>query len=47
MKGKRLQLVGVGGPFEIEEFSLPEVELGVILVKISMTSVCGFRGGFR
>lgn len=41
MKGKAALLVGVGGPFEIREFPLPEVEPGAILVKISMSSICG------
>jgi threonine dehydrogenase-like Zn-dependent dehydrogenase len=41
MKGKAAVLVGVGGPFEIREYPLPELEPGAILAKISMTSICG------
>jgi len=41
MKGKAAVLVGVGGPFEIREYPLPEVEPEAILVKIMMTSICG------
>ena len=41
MKGKAAVLVGVGGPFEIREYPLPELETGAILAKISMTSICG------
>ena len=41
MKGKVALLVGVGGPFEMREYPLPEVEPGAILVKISMSSICG------
>jgi len=41
LKGKAAVLVGVGGPFEIREYPLPEVEPEAILVKIGMTSICG------
>lgn len=41
MKGKAAVLVGVGGPFEIREYPLPEVEPDAILAKITMTSICG------
>lgn len=41
MKFKAAVLVDVGGPFEIREYPLPEVEPGGILAKIDLTSICG------
>jgi D-arabinose 1-dehydrogenase-like Zn-dependent alcohol dehydrogenase len=34
-------LIGPGGPFEIREYPIPEVEPEAILAKITMASICG------
>ncbi len=39
--GKAAVYVGVGQPFEIREYPVPEPEPGAILVKISMSTICG------
>lgn len=41
MKGKLAVLKNVGGPFEIREYPLPEVEPDAVLAKIIMTPICG------
>lgn len=41
MKGKAAVLMGPGGPFEIREYPIPEVEPDAILAKITMASICG------
>ena len=41
MNGKAAVLMGSGGPFEIREYPIPEVEPGAILAKVTMASICG------
>lgn len=41
MKGKAAVLLDVGGPFEIREYPLPDVEPGAILARVIMSPVCG------
>jgi len=41
MKGKAAVLKGFRQPFEIEEFPVPEVAPGAVLIKIAMANICG------
>jgi D-arabinose 1-dehydrogenase-like Zn-dependent alcohol dehydrogenase len=41
MKGKAAVLKGFRKPYEIEEFPVPEVGPGAILIKVSMANICG------
>lgn len=41
MKGKAAVLKGTRQPYEIQEFPLPEVAPGAILIKVTMANVCG------
>lgn len=41
MKGKAAVLKGFRQPYEIQEFPIPEVEPGAILIKVSMANICG------
>ena len=41
MKGKAAVLKGFRQPYEIQEFPVPEVAPGAILIKISMANICG------
>lgn len=41
MKGKAAVLKGFRQPYEIQEFPLPEVEPGAILIKVAMANICG------
>ncbi len=41
MYGKAAVFKGAGVPVEIQEFPLPEVEPGAILVKTRMATICG------
>ena len=41
MKAKAAVFLGVGKPFEIQEFPLPKVEPGAILAKVLMSTICG------
>jgi D-arabinose 1-dehydrogenase-like Zn-dependent alcohol dehydrogenase len=41
MKGKAAVLKGFRKPYEIQEFNVPEVEPGAILIKVSMANICG------
>jgi D-arabinose 1-dehydrogenase-like Zn-dependent alcohol dehydrogenase len=40
-KGKAAVYKGLGHPFEIKEFPVPEPEPGAILIKISRANICG------
>lgn len=39
--GQAALFYGVGKPFELREYPLPEVEPGAVLMKISLANVCG------
>ena len=39
--GKAAVFMGVGEPFEIREYPVPDPEPGAILVKITMATICG------
>ncbi|MFZ0889064.1 MAG: zinc-binding dehydrogenase [Candidatus Binataceae bacterium] len=41
MKGKAAVLKGFRQPYEIQEFPVPEVAPGAILIKVSMANICG------
>jgi putative phosphonate catabolism associated alcohol dehydrogenase len=41
MKAKAAVFYGAGKPFQIQEFPLLEVEPGGVLVKVSMSTICG------
>jgi D-arabinose 1-dehydrogenase-like Zn-dependent alcohol dehydrogenase len=41
MKGKAAVLKGFRQPYEIQEFPIPEVGPGAILIKVSMANICG------
>ncbi len=41
MKAKAAVFLGPGKPFKIQEFPLPEIEAGGILVKVRMSTICG------
>ena len=40
-KGRIALYKGLGQPFEIREYPVPEPEPGAILIKISMANICG------
>ncbi len=39
--GKAAVYLGMGHPFEIQEFPIPDPEPGAILIKITMATICG------
>ena len=41
MKGRAAVLKAFRQPYEIQEFPIPEVEPGAILIKVSMANICG------
>lgn len=41
MNARAAVFLGAGKPFEIREFALPQIEPGGILVKVSMSTICG------
>lgn len=41
MKGRAFVYTGVDQPFDLREYSVPEVEPGGILVRLTMSNICG------